>query len=78
MPNLRSSIDVSRSVTSRNEQTGQSFVDNFAYNFTLTYGTRKIFGSVYSFCISVYDRSNFYGTNNQRSDKLIWKADHSI
>ena len=34
-------------------------MDNVAYNCTLSYGTCEIFGSVYSFCINVYDRSYF-------------------
>ena len=34
-------------------------MENVAYNFTLTYGTCESFGSVYSICINVYDRSYF-------------------
>ena len=34
-------------------------MENVAYNYTLTFGTCESFGSVYSFCISVYDRSYF-------------------
>ena len=34
-------------------------MENVSYNYTLTFGTCNIFGSVYSFCISVYDRSYF-------------------
>ena len=32
-------------------------MENVAYNYTLAFGTCKSFGSVYSFCISVYNRS---------------------
>ena len=47
------SFDVSGSVTSRNERTGQSDMENVAYNFTLSYGTCESFRSVYSFSINV-------------------------
>ena len=39
MPNLWVSLGVSSSVTSVNERTGQSDMENVAYNFTITYGT---------------------------------------
>ena len=41
------SLDVIRSRTSGNEQTGQSDMVKVKYNCTLTYGTPKIFRSVY-------------------------------
>ena len=34
-------------------------MENVAYNYTLAFGTCKSFGSVYTFCISVYNRSYF-------------------
>ena len=57
MPNSRSSLDVRISGTSVNELTGQSYIENVAYNFTLIYGTCESFGSVYAFYINVYNRS---------------------
>ena len=44
-------------------------MENVAYNCTLSYGTCYIFGSVYSFCINLYDRSYLYGSTLQISDK---------
>ena len=72
IPNPWCSFDVSRSRKLVNEQTGQSDMENVTYNFTLTYGTCKSFGSLYSFRINVYDRSYFSSTTNQRPDKRRW------
>ena len=55
--------------TSVNERTGQSDMKNVVYNWTLTYGTCKIYRIVYSFCINLYGRKYISGTTNQRSDK---------
>ena len=44
-------------------------MENVEYNCTLSYGTCKSFGNLYSFCINVYARSYFFGSTNQRSDK---------
>ena len=35
----------------------------------LSYGTCWSFGSIYSFCVNVYGRSNISRSTNQRSDK---------
>ena len=75
---LRSSLDVSRSGTSINERTGWIYMENIAYNFTLTYGTCEGFGSVYSICINVYHRSYFSVSTNQRYDKWGRRSDHAI
>ena len=56
MPNLWGSLNVISSVISGNERTGQSDTENVAYNYTLTYGTCKSSGSVYSFFIHIYVR----------------------
>ena len=34
-------------------------MENVAYNYTPAFGTCESFGSVYTFCISVYDKSYF-------------------
>ena len=39
MPNLRSSFEVVGSRIPANEQTSRSYMDNVAYNCTLSYGT---------------------------------------
>ena len=57
MPIPRSSLDVSSSGKSGNKDTGWSDRYNVAYDCTLTYGTCVSLGSVYSFCINLYDRS---------------------
>ena len=59
LPYFQSSFDVSSYGTSRYERTVWSYMENVAYNYTPAFGTCKSFGSVYSFCISVYDRSYF-------------------
>ena len=59
MPNLQSLFDVSSSVRSGNERKGRSYMDKVAYNCTLSYGTCESFGSIYPFCINVYDISYF-------------------
>ena len=78
MPNSRSLFDFSRSRTSGNERTGQSYIENVDYNCTLTYGTCESFGSVYLFFVNIYDRSYFSGSTNQISDKRIRWSNHSI
>ena len=64
MANSHCSFEVISYGTSGNKQTSQSDMENIAYNCTLTYGTCESFGSVYSFCINVNDRSYFSRTNN--------------
>ena len=59
IPNFWSSLDVRSSGTTGNERTGQSDMENVAYNFTLSYGTCESFGSAYSFCINIYNISYF-------------------
>ena len=59
MPITRCSFDVSNYGTSGNEQTGKSDMENIANICILTYGTCKILGSVYSFCVNLYDKSYF-------------------
>ena len=76
--NSRSSFWVSSSGTSVNERTGRSYMDNVAYNFTLSYGTCYIFWSVYLFFINLYDRSYFSGSTNQKYYKQRRKSDHAI
>ena len=78
IPNSRSSIEVRSYITPGNKWTGQSNTENVEYNCTLTYGTCKSFGSVYSFIINVYNISYFTVTTNQRYDKLKRKSDHAI
>ena len=78
IPNSRGSLEVSISGTSVNERTGQSDMENVAYNCTLTYGTCEVLGSVYSFFINVYDRSYLSGSTNQISNKQRRRADHAI
>ena len=78
MPNPRCSFDVSRSGTPGNERKVQINMENVTYNCTLTYGTCKSFGIVYSFFINVYDISYFYGTTNQIPDKKRRRSDRSI
>ena len=78
MPNSRCSFDVGNSGTSVNEWTSQSDMENITYNYTLTYGICKSFGSEYSFLIHVNVRSYFPGTTNQRLDKQRRQADHVI
>ena len=70
MPNSQSSFDISGSGTSGNEWTSQSYMKYVAYNCTLSYSTCYSFGSVYSFCINVYDRSYLSGSTNQSYNKL--------
>ena len=43
MPKLRGYLEVSSYRTSLNEWTGQSYIENIAYNFTLSYGTCENF-----------------------------------
>ena len=78
IPNLWCSFDVRISVTSLNEWKSWSDMENVTYNCTPTYGTRKSFVSVYSFCINVYDKSYFPGTTTQRTDIKRQRSDHTI
>ena len=78
MPNSQSSFDVSGSGTSGNEQKSRNYTENVAYNRTLSYGTCQSFGSVYSVCIDVYNRSHILGSTNKRSDKQRRRSDHAI
>ena len=78
MPNPQCSFDVRSSGKPGNERTSQSYMENITYNYTLTCGTCESLGSVYSFCINVYDRSYFPGTTNQRPDKRRRRANQAI
>ena len=77
MLNKQILLDVSSSVTSGNEQTNWSDMENITYNCTLNYGTCKNFVIVYSFCINVNNRSYFSGATNQRSDKRRYRSNHT-
>ena len=54
MSNPQGSYEVISSRASGDEQTSKSEMENFTYNYTLTYGTCEIFGSLYSFRVNVY------------------------
>ena len=49
--------------------TSRNYTENIEYDCKLTYGTCASFGSLYSFCVNVYGRSYFTGTNNQIIDE---------
>ena len=59
MSNSRSSFNVSGTRTPRNEWTSWSYMENTAYNCTLSYGTCKSSRKLYTFCFNVHDRSYF-------------------
>ena len=78
MSNPLCSFHVSSPVSSGNEQTSRSDMENVTYNCRLTYGTCESFGSLTSFHINVYGISYFTGTDNQRPDKQRRRANHTI
>ena len=69
MSKLWCSDYISSSSISVNERTSRSAMENVMYDSTVTYGTYASFGSLYSLCINLYDRSYFPGTTNQIIDK---------
>ena len=78
MLNLWILFDIRGSRISVNERTVWSYMENFANNCTITYGTCESFRIVYSFCINVYDISYFSSSTNKISDKQRWQTDHTI